>query len=1014
MATYLNKAFIITLFIALLAVPEIAMSREMAAQRECATCHIMWLDSFRIKDMVTLMDSVPMDKIVAAGAADEVMCHSCHDGFVLDSRNKVWDKIRHPVGVKPSDKIHLPRREDGTVIFPLDKKGEVYCGTCHSAHGRAWEEGREESPIFMRGSNKDSALCKMCHSERATGPKGGNHPIDKTTIDVPASLLAVGAKVGSKPNQVICQSCHIVHGAGGEKILAIDNTNSALCGTCHSDRYAKDRVEAADMATHPVNITSDRVNVPQEILKMGGKLGKNGEIICQSCHMPHYAARDTKILVEENVKSSLCKRCHTDKLSVDVTKHNLEQFSPEEANINGVKAGMGGSCSACHLPHKGKGPKMWARTPYEKGDNIARLCLSCHSDGKVAEKKQTGTYTHPTMVSIKGADGKTTLPLFDQNGIFLNTSTEGNITCGTCHNVHQWDPKDPRIGAGKGVEGDARNSFLRKPSDAKATLCMECHSDKNIIGSDHDLQVTAKREKNVLGQTPVESGPCGSCHLPHNGRQARMWAKDVFGKEDPISLLCKSCHSEGKAASAKQVGRYTHPVGALISNIGIKPIDKDTWVEGSRVRFGSATSWLYIKALPLFDEEGHRNSNGSVTCATCHNPHQWDPKAVKEGPGTNTEGDGSNSFLRKANNPDSALCKNCHYQRSVVFSKHNLQISAPDEKNVSGNKVAETGPCSACHIPHNGYSLKMWARKLSGEEDFVSQLCKSCHSKGKVADKKTVGEFTHPVNIAISRVGGESTLPLLFDSGVKGMKDGKVVCATCHNVHQWDANDPNSTAGARKDVEGDVTNSFLRISPSPDSDLCADCHRDKRFVKRTKHDLNISAPNALNLLGQPVSKSGPCGACHSVHNAQQRVRLWGRKMGQGDDIPEMRCRSCHATGEMADKKMPQNFKHPKDVIASNVGRGRGGDFPLYNKEGERKNSGVITCPTCHDPHIWSAAKADFGPGKMTEGNINDSFLRNLSPSILCADCHGLDSIFRYKYFHAGTSRKKYPLYGTGD
>lgn len=990
------------------------MAREMAAQRECVTCHIMWLDTFRIKDAVTLIDNIPMDKIVAAGAADEVMCHSCHDGFVLDSRDKLWDKFRHPVGVIPSGKIQLPRREDGTTIFPLDKEGKIYCGTCHSAHGIAWEEGKKNSPIFMRGSNLDSALCKSCHAERATGPAGGNHPIDKTSIDIPEALIEAGAKVGSKPNQVICQTCHVVHGAAGEKILAIENTNSAICGTCHKDRYPKDRAEAEIMSTHPVNVVSDRVQIPKEIIRMGGKLGRKGEIVCQSCHAVHSAAHKTKILVEENVKSSLCRRCHPDKGSIDITKHNIEMIAPDEVNINEMTAEIGGSCSSCHVPHKGKGAKMWARNPSEKGDGISRLCLSCHADGKIAEKKQTGTYTHPTMVSIKGADGKTGLPLFDESGVFTNSSTEGNVTCGTCHNVHQWDPRDPRIGAGKDVEGDARNSFLRKPSDARASLCMECHSDKNIIGSDHDLQVTARGERNILGQSPSESGPCGSCHLPHNGRQAKMWAKDVGTDDDAIARLCKSCHSDDKSASAKQVGRFSHPLGVPISNIGIKPIGKDVWVEGNKVRFGSATSWLNIQALPLYNSEGQKVSNGNVTCGTCHNPHQWTPGVVKEGPGKNIEGDGSNSFLRIANNPDSGLCVNCHYQRSVVFSKHNLQITAPYEKNVAGGKVGDTGPCSACHLPHNGYSIKMWSKKLSGEEDFVSQLCKSCHARGKVAEKKTVGEHTHPVNASISKVGGVSTLPLMYDSGVKASTDGKVVCATCHNVHQWNPNDINSTSGARKDIEGDITNSFLRLSPLPDSDLCADCHRDKRFVKRTKHDLNLSAPKAVNLLGETIAQSGTCGTCHAVHNAQMKGKLWGRKMGMGDDIPEMRCRSCHDKGEMAENRMPKNFKHPKDVIASNVGRGRGGDFPLYTRDGEKKESGVITCPSCHNPHQWSPAREDFGPGKKTRGNINDSFLRNLSPSILCSDCHGLDALFRYKYFHGDSSRVKAPLYGTGD
>jgi len=182
-------------------------------------------------------------------------------------------------------------------------------------------------------------------------------------------------------------------------------------------------------------------------------------------------------------------------------------------------------------------------------------------------------------------------------------------------------------------------------------------------------------------------------------------------------------------------------LSARVINIStIKPIDKDRWVEGNRIRFGSSTSFLTVKPLPLFDEEGRKSPDGNVTCATCHNPHQWDPNVVKEGPGKDVEGDGTNSFLRVANNPDSALCRNCHLQRSVVFSKHNIGISAPEEKNGPGSKVSETGPCSACHLPHNGNGMKMWARKLGGGmEDPISQLCKNCHSKGSLAERRRWG-----------------------------------------------------------------------------------------------------------------------------------------------------------------------------------------------------------------------------------------------------------------------------------
>ena len=86
-------------------------------------------------------------------------------------------------------------------------------------------------------------------------------------------------------------------------------------------------------------------------------------------------------------------------------------------------------------------------------------------------------------------------------------------------------------------------------------------------------------------------------------------------------------------------------------------------------------------------------------------------------------------------------------------------------------------------------------------------------------------------------------------------------------------------------------------------------------------------------------------------------------------------------------------------------------LPVFDAGGAIDDAGVISCPTCHDPHQWSAKAAMEGPGRNTEGDARSSFLRVAnSEQFLCADCHGQDALFRYKYFHGKTSRKAYPLY----
>ena len=208
-----------------------AFALEMSSKRDCVVCHIMWLDDFRT-DQETLVDFEPdnvLMKDTQGVVSSEKICYSCHDGYVKDSRHITWKFNRHPVFVKPSDNITVPPE------LPLSVKGEIYCGTCHSAHGEgaAPKDNREGRTAVYREVNIDSGLCEKCHRNEAEYKRTNSHPLHKASLELPAKLFAVGSTEASHENEVICQSCHDVHGAQGNKILVMDNKNSVLCILCH-------------------------------------------------------------------------------------------------------------------------------------------------------------------------------------------------------------------------------------------------------------------------------------------------------------------------------------------------------------------------------------------------------------------------------------------------------------------------------------------------------------------------------------------------------------------------------------------------------------------------------------------------------------------------------------------------------------------------------------------------------------------------------------------------------------
>lgn len=950
--------------------------------KECAICHFNWIDVFYREGVGTELTDHPKEKM----AADEMMCYSCHDGSVSDSRFRVWETNRHKPGTKPSGKVKVPNH------FPLGKDGSIQCATCHTAHGVDTRPGIEGT-IFLRMSNKDSAMCKTCHVGKDVGPQNGNHPIDVTSLEIPQEIIDAGGKTGTKKNQIICQTCHNPHGSTSDNFLIIPNsgggiTHSALCETCHTVKPNIKEKGAMRKHSHPVDIhLIQEARLPEKWENDEVPyLSEDGRINCRTCHSPHNGIKDTHLLVQKNDKGSLCVVCHSSKKVVADSKHNLEISAPDQKNMDGKTVSETGVCGACHFMHKGSAPKMWARQISGEGDVLAQLCLSCHSKGLSAGKKTVGEFSHPVGVNLPIGAKIGILPLYNEEGM---KSSDGKVTCASCHDVHRWDPVLDDVKVTKTTEGDGTNSFLRKRAAPATELCLVCHEDKGYVEkTSHDLTVTAPKAKNIKGENARASGVCGACHLVHNARGEKLWARIPGYGADGIEKLCSGCHTAGGIAEEKLIGRISHPLGKT-------PVYPET----------------SLKTLPLYNEKGLKDQYGVVTCATCHDVHLWDPARKEKGPGMHMDGDRFNSFLRIPYDDHATLCSNCHNNAMVKGTKHDLKIMAPQERNAAGERAEKGAICGSCHLVHNARGIKMWARDLpQTSEEAISSLCLGCHSDGMVAAKKQTGKVSHPLAKRITDAKDTlkrklegfysySTIELpLFGKGGSRDRYGQISCATCHNVHQWDPQNVTDTGGAN--VEGNGGTSFLRKSALPEAELCSTCHTEKRLVFRTEHDMAVTKPGEKNSLGKTVGDSGVCSACHLVHNGKERYKLWAREAGEGDSLPMKLCTSCHAKGQLAEAKAPQYLKHPPDVLALEEAHTADAGFvPLYDKNGKESSSGYISCPTCHNPHRWSSIQKGYGPGKNTEGKNINSFLRIKSSDNVCKNCHGLEGLIRYKFYH---------------
>jgi predicted CXXCH cytochrome family protein len=673
----------------------------------------------------------------AAAAEVETICYTCHTEVELSSGYRtcsVWVQNGHPVYVVPSKKVKIPKE------FPLNDKGQIFCGTCHTA-GVIDENSTDRQPyihsrkVFPRQKNINSSICKQCHIQKGgeEGPaihleeedyeylhepdvlkaeeeteKNFNHPVDISTKRIPRKIIEYGGNTGTSKNMLICETCHRVHRARDENLLVLDNSNSELCGICHPSTWAEDREAAGSKGTHPVNVVPSTAIVSREVIARGGRVEARGKMICSTCHKVHDAPIKKNLLVIKNDRDAFCIECHSvEERAIKNTKHDLRFSAPAEKNIRQQTAKQSGICSPCHLAHNGRGAKIWAKEIIDSNaDAVSQLCQSCHSLFNCAQAKQVGEFSHPVNVALqKISNVRTSLPLFSRGGIQAGI---GLVSCATCHDTHRWDPNSLNKTNALHIEGDGTNSFLRQ-RNLKSSLCYECHSEKRLISqTKHDPRL------NGSDQQADVSGLCEECHSVHNANFYMLWNRDIGEGDDNLSRICNSCHTEGKMPPEKLLSGYNHPLNVNILKIG-----------------------RYITtSLPLFAEDLSRNERGNVLCNTCHDTHRWDPKATRIKDFTKAQPTADTSFLRiAANAPTDSLCDSCHVdKRWIKSSEHDLSLTAPEAKNLQGKTVAQTGVCGACHASHFGSNpFLLWNRKEGPGEDQLTKMCNSCHAKGEIA-----------------------------------------------------------------------------------------------------------------------------------------------------------------------------------------------------------------------------------------------------------------------------------------
>ncbi|NOX60036.1 MAG: hypothetical protein GXP29_14415 [Planctomycetes bacterium] len=625
--------------------------------------------------------------------------------------------------------------------------GAIDCRTCHTAHG-----GGEETPattVFTRVPNERSELCMMCHT-----PDHGNdqHPLKIFDVALPDQAKLEWAHYGPDNNEVICQSCHTPHGAAGASLLVEAPGSDILCVSCHTV-LTPNIWQDGPARKHPRDAPLGAVQ-KQAVEAWSAHAGLGETLACLSCHRMHDSPAKVNLLNETLSGSAICLACHPDQGRLLETKHDLRSSAASELNMRGLTATQSGPCGACHSVHHDS--RKMTPTVHDP----ASQCVTCHRVGECAEDAGGLDYKHPSHIGNVHPTLEN-MRLFDSPGDDNSAST----TCLTCHDPHT----------------TAHAKFLRATPDE---ICASCHKAQadSLVGG-HDF-VGNKKLRNASGRTAAETGKCGFCHGIHQGSGPAIWAATTTPPTTPDDY-CLVCHQNNGMAKNQIADTLHHPTGTARTTIS-----SDT-----------------VSPLPLFANTCQRDANGSMSCASCHDPHAnatVSPALLRIEPGESS----------------TSLCITCHPEAGAIQSSLHGEAAM---RAFHGNKAIAQTPstCGPCHAVHAKNSVDgMWAGPMDrGAKLEASNRCLGCHGPSGTATR--VPPLAHPaVSMRnVNPAGSRGWMPLARN-GTSPTR--QIDCMTCHIPHGQHLEDKLSNNAPTSLVELGSRKSLLRPYVAPN--LCSSCH----------------------------------------------------------------------------------------------------------------------------------------------------------------------------------------------
>ncbi len=948
----------------------------------CATCHV----SGQFKALPTECVSCHQADFSKTSnpnhtqAGFPVTCESCHTTLQ-------WQGATFDHGTFTGFALVGAHANSSCVSCHVNGKFVATSSTCSSCHLPDFEASKNPN---HRASNF-STQCETCHTSTQWAGAKFDHSLARfpltgkhTSVEC-ASCHKSGQFTGTPST---CVNCHQA------QFDATVNPNHKeagfpqTCESCHTTaQWAGARF---DHSATKFPLTGKHTSATCASCHVGGQFNAL-PTSCSSCHLPDFQKTTNPNHAASGFPQA-CETCHsTTQWAGAKFDHNSNTKFPltgkhtatacASCHVGGKFAGLGQSCSTCHLPEFQK-----TTDPNHASAGFSQTCETCHTttqwkgavfNHSTTKFPLTGKHTAAACASchvggkfsgLGTACSTCHLPDFQKTTNPNHASAGLSQTCETCHTTTQW----------KGAVFN--HSATKFPLTGKhtTTACASCHVGGKFAG------------------LPTA---CSTCHLP-----------DYQGAKNPshagFPQTCESCHSTISWSGANfnhnttkfpLTGKHTAAACATCH------------VGGKFAGLGTECATCHLPEFQKTTNPNHAAAGFSQNCAFCHTTVQWPGAQFDHGKtrfpltgkhtattcatchvGGKFAGLGTTCSTchlpdyQAAKNPSHAgfpqTCESCHTTSSwsgANFNHSTTKFPLTGKHTAAacaschvGGKFAGLGTtCSTCHLPdyqgaknpnHAGFpqtceschTTASWsganfnhnATKFPLTGKHTAATCASCHVGGKFAGLGTACSTCHLPDF--QKTTNQNHASAGFSQS----------CETCHTTTQW--------AGAKFNHSA----TKFPLTGKHSSATCASCHVGGKFTGlgtacSTCHLPDYQGAKNPSHAGFPQT----CESCHTTaswsganfnHNAT-KFPLTGKHTAAT-------CASCHVGGKFAGLGTACSTCHlPKFQATTNPNHAAAGFSQA--------------CETCHTTTQWTGAAFNHSATKFP--------LTGKHTSATCASCH---------------------------